>query len=77
MASELAIEEWLKNEGNQTQSATDFAPKQSLTEYGGWHLPSGLLYHFFKGKIVRKERTQDWESRDLLPAQPEISCDLS
>lgn len=34
MPSELAIEERFKNEGNQTWSATDFALKQSRTEYG-------------------------------------------
>lgn len=55
----------------KTQSATDFALKQSLTEYGGWHLPSGLLYRLSMGKVGRKERTQDWESGELLPAQPE------
>lgn len=43
-----------KFEGNQIQSATDFALKQSLTEYGGWHLPPGLLYHFFKGEDRKK-----------------------
>lgn len=48
----------LRNDENmKTQSATEFAEKQSLTEYGGGHLPSGLLYRLYKGKMWRKENT--------------------